>query len=111
MRNVHRKVVAVRQNLLFTYDRANYEDFINFLKLYTLQKRRIYLDAPFLISYYPSLKCCPSLLDSSGARNVLGNFWNSTVFIAICKKKKNLRPSVAFRMLTICAKSSVSSGN
>jgi len=52
-------------NRFFTYDHVNYEDFINFLKIYTLHNRRVCLDASFLISDYPSLKCCPSLLDSA----------------------------------------------
>jgi hypothetical protein len=74
------------------------DDFLKFLKFHTLQERRIYLDALFLISVYFCLKCCPSVLDITGIRVLPRNFRNSFVFTVTCK---NCLPRV-FRLLTAC---------
>jgi ornithine cyclodeaminase/alanine dehydrogenase-like protein (mu-crystallin family) len=46
---------------------------------------RRHLDALFFISVYSGLKCCPSLLDTTGIRVPSRNVRNSSLFSATCK--------------------------
>jgi hypothetical protein len=68
------------QNRFFTN-----EDFPNFLKLHTLHDRRLHFDALFFVSVYSGLKCCASLLDTTGIQGFPRNFRNSSLFTATCK--------------------------
>jgi hypothetical protein len=68
----------------FTHDHSTYEDFLKFLNLYTLHNRRLYLEVLFLISVHSGLKCCLSLLNTTGIRVLPFNFRNSCLFSATC---------------------------
>jgi hypothetical protein len=47
LERIQRKFVAICQHRFFTYDHVTCEDFLKFLKLYTLHDRRLYVDALF----------------------------------------------------------------
>jgi hypothetical protein len=49
------------------------------------------LDALFLISVYSGLKCCPSLLDTTGIRVPSRSVRNSSLFTATCTNSPTAR--------------------
>jgi hypothetical protein len=49
------------------------------------------LDALFFISVYSGLKCCPSLLDTTGIRVSSRNVRTSSLFTATCKNSPTAR--------------------
>jgi ornithine cyclodeaminase/alanine dehydrogenase-like protein (mu-crystallin family) len=49
------------------------------------------LEALFFISVYSGLKCCPSLLDTTGIRVSSRNVRNSSLFTATCKSSPTAR--------------------
>jgi hypothetical protein len=59
---------------------GTYKDFSKNLKHYIFYDRRLFLDALFLSSVYSGLKCCLSLLDTTGIRVPLCNFRNHSAF-------------------------------
>jgi hypothetical protein len=91
LERMQRKFVALCQNPFYTYDHVTYGDFLEFLKLHTLHDRRLHLDALFFISVYSGLKCCPSLLDTTGIRVPSRNVRNSSLFTATCKNSLSAR--------------------
>jgi hypothetical protein len=79
------------KSFFFTHDHVTYDDLLEFLKLHTLHDRKLHLDALFFISVYSGLKCCPSLLDTTGIRVPSHNVRNSSLFTATCKNSPTAR--------------------
>jgi hypothetical protein len=97
LESIQRKFVAICQHRFFTHGHVTYEDFLKFIKLRSLHGRRLYQDALFFISVYSGLKCCPSLLDTTGIRVLARNFRNSCT----CKNSPSARcVSAANRVCT-----------
>jgi hypothetical protein len=59
LEHIQQKIVAVCQNRVSSHGHVIYEVILRFLKLYSLQDRRIYLEAVVLISVYFGLKGSP----------------------------------------------------
>jgi hypothetical protein len=85
------KLEHIRQYCILTHDPLTGEDFLNFLKLHTRHDRRIYPDALYFIAVYSGLKCCPSLLDTTGVRVLPCNFRNFSLFTANCQNSPSAR--------------------
>jgi len=75
LERIQRKLVALRQYRFFTRDNVTYGDFLQFLKLLTFGKRRLYFDYYFLFYVYPGLKCFPSLFHITDIRALPPNFF------------------------------------
>jgi hypothetical protein len=60
-----------------------------------VRDKRLYCDAVFFISVYSCLKCCLSLLDTTGIRVTPRNFRNSFLFTATCCNSPTARRVVA----------------
>jgi hypothetical protein len=88
---IQRKFVALCQNRFSAHNHVTYEVFLESLKLHTLHDRRLHLDALFLISVYSGLKCCPSLLDTTGIRVPSRNVRNSSLFTVTCTNSPTAR--------------------
>ena len=89
---IQRKFTALCQYRFFTHNHATYEVFLKFLNFHTLQNKRLYLDALVFVYVYSGLKCCPSLLATTGIRVLPRNFRNSSLFTATC----NNSPSAGY---------------
>jgi hypothetical protein len=99
LERIQRKFVALYQTRFFTHDHVTYGDFLEFLKPHTPHDRRLYLDALFFISVYSGLKCCPSVLDTTGIPVPSHNVRTSSLFTATCKNSLSaLRVSAANRV-------------
>jgi hypothetical protein len=85
LKSIQRKFIALCQIRFSTHDHVTYEDFLEFLKLHTLHDRRLHLGALFFIPVYSGLKCCPSLLDTTGIPVPSHNVRNPSLFTATCK--------------------------
>jgi hypothetical protein len=108
LERIQRQFVALCQNLFSTHDHVTFAAFLEFLKLHTPHDRRHHLDALFFISVYSGLKCCPSLLDTTGVRVPPRSIRNPSLFTAT---RKTLRQRDVFRPLTACVKPAISLGS
>jgi hypothetical protein len=92
---VQRKFVALRFSHFFPQNSYNYASVLEHLKLHTLQGRRHYLDALFVIQVILGTKFCPSLLDNSRLRVPSCNIRNFSQFCVVWKNCPSARCKTA----------------